>query len=423
MSRLITSLMWAALIATFVLNAAWLPAQDSPSPPQQELSTFDGTATPARPTEFANVFALPYAISDEYPQDPAEFERMLTLLKSAGFNTVYCPFTEWRHELFKKHGMKMMIDVLIWKGPVQNDIRKEDQRVRLEEICKQVKGSDAVWGYNLWNERLDFMGPASGVDTYISLIRSWDDTHPIWVGTYRNYFADSYKFKPGMNSWYDYHWERGLHWNFSNLKYYRDLSMKRESAMGRWLGIDGWDKDLYTLNTSIAYGLKAGMWFIGGPYKAREPDLQKRWDPDSHLIRLGQHLRPRYQLIGEMGPAVEVYCTPTTRTPDNKEKESGIPDSATPFPEEHWFRVAQGEAVVGFFDHPDGSEIAYVASLRAFEPQDLHFEFHPEAGVTRQVEVLDLATGNWTPIASHQEYKTTVPNAEAVILRFRVEEK
>ena len=57
-----------------------------------------------------------------------EFERMLELLKSGGFNVVYCPYTDWRHELFKKHDMKMMVDVLIWKGPVQTDIRKLAQR-------------------------------------------------------------------------------------------------------------------------------------------------------------------------------------------------------------------------------------------------------------------------------------------------------
>ena len=45
-------------------------------------------------------------------------------------------------------------------------------------------------------------------------IRFWwnrgTPTHPVWVGTYRNYFPDKVQGNPGVFGYYDYHWARGM---------------------------------------------------------------------------------------------------------------------------------------------------------------------------------------------------------------------
>lgn len=374
---------------------------------------------PAQPTEFAFVFALPYGQSDEFPRDEKEFERMLVLLKRAGFNTVYCPYTDWRHELFKKHRMKMMVDVLAWKPPVETDIRRNnEQRKRVEEICKRCKCSEAIWGYNLWNERLDWFGDFKKLDLYVRMLRTWDPTHPVWVGTYRYLYCEHFPTPPGVHGYYDYHWKRGIAWNFHLLNFYRKICDKRKSSMGRWLLITDYNKNLYTLNTSIAHGLKTAIWFIGGPYAAREKDIAKRWHEDMHLVKLGRHMQPLYQLIGKMGPALAVYSTQTKRTPDNKDQPLKLPSSTTAFPKDHWLQVDQGEVLCGFFKLKNKADIVYVANHNAYARQDAVLSIHQEKNNRRIAYQFDRAKQQWKRLGPKTKITFPVPPADAVVLKF-----
>lgn len=409
------------LAATLFLPCLTAAGQDPLDNPADEGFDAPKTLAPPQPKEFAFVFAMPYAIGDEYPREPEEFERMLVLLKGAGFNTVYCPYTDWRHELFKKHDMKIMIDVLAWKEPVETDIRRNpEQRARVKEICEQVRGSDAVWGYNLWNERLDWCGDFKKLDLWLRMLRTWDPTHPVWVGTYRYLYCEHYPTSPGVVAWYDYHWARGQAWNFKMLQFYRDISQKKQSAMGKWLLIHDYNRNLYTLNTSIAHGVKTVIWFIGGPYAAREPDLDKRWHEDMHLNRIGRHMRPLYQLIGEMGPAQHVYSTPTARTPDNKDKPLGLPADTVAFPEDHWLQIVQGEVICGFFDHPDGSEIVYVANHNAYAWQGVAATItQSDPKQPRMLDLFNRETGEWEEFGLVKRFHFPIPPADAAVLRLR----
>jgi hypothetical protein len=409
---------WISLLVLALLASATY-AQDAPDNPKDEGFEAPKTDVPALPKEFAFTFAMPYGIADEYPREPEEFERMLTLLKDAGFNTVYCPYTDWRHELFKKHGMKMMVDVLAWKEPVETDIRRNpEQRARVKEICEKSKDSDAIWGYNLWNERLDWCGDFKKLDLYLRMLRTWDPTHPVWVGTYRYLYCEHYPSDPGVVAWYDYPWSRGMAWNFKMLSFYRGISAKKHSAMGKWLAIDGYNEDLYSLNTSIAHGVKTIIWFIGGPYGAREPDISKRWDPDSHLIRLGRHMQPLYKLIGEMGPATAVYSTPTLRNPDNTDKESGLPNDTVAFPEDHWLQVKQGEVLAGFFDHPSKAEIVYVTNHNAFGWQGVVLSVKQDQNQPRIAYMFNREDGSWEELGHVDTIRFPLPPADAAVLRF-----
>ena len=373
---------------------------------------------PPLPTEFALTFSMPYGQGDEFPREVEEFDRMLGLLKSAGFNTVHCPYTEWRHELFKKHKMKMMVDVLAWKPPVEADIRDPAQRPKVKEMCLAVKGSDAIWGYNLWNERLDWCGSFEHLDGWIRMLRTWDPTHPVWVGTYRYLYCEHYPSYPGVHAWYDYHWARGFAWNLKMLNFYRDIAAKRNGSMGKWILVHDYNRNLYTLNTSIAHGVKTVLFFIGGPYGAREPDVTKRWDADSHLIRIGRHMQPLYGLIGEMGLPTAVYSTPTARAPDNKDMELKQPADTTPLPEDHWLQVRQGEVICGFFDLPDGSEVVYIANHNAYAWQGLVLAIEQNDKTQRILSEFDREKGDWVRRGAVNKFNMAVAPADAVVLRF-----
>ena len=90
---LVTAVLVASIRPCFAAAPAVVPAVEKGT----EYSD-PKTKPPAVPKEFAFVFSLPYGIGDEFPLDPKEFERMLVLLKSAGFNTVHCVYKDWRHE-------------------------------------------------------------------------------------------------------------------------------------------------------------------------------------------------------------------------------------------------------------------------------------------------------------------------------------
>ena len=87
----------AILAAACALSAAKGHAAD-PGPPQAK--------------EFALVFSVGYGTKDHMPKDPAEFEKLLVNLKDAGYNAIHCVYKDWRLPLCRKHGVRMMIDVL-----------------------------------------------------------------------------------------------------------------------------------------------------------------------------------------------------------------------------------------------------------------------------------------------------------------------
>src|SRR5579871_975000 len=74
-----------------------------------------------RPAEFALVFSFGYG-SDRMPAAGADFERLLQALKEGGFNVIHCTYTEARLALCRKHGVKIMVDLLaephhVFKNP------------------------------------------------------------------------------------------------------------------------------------------------------------------------------------------------------------------------------------------------------------------------------------------------------------------
>lgn len=150
----------------------------------------------------------------------------------------------------------------------------------------------------------------------------------------------------------------------------------------------------YTLNTSIAYGLKVVIWFIGGPF-----DDKGNIDPKHrffHLVRIGQEMHKLYPEIGKIGRPEEVYSTPTVKSESNKDKEKGQPWSLPAFPEKHWLQVDHGEAVLGFFKYDEGPDDAvYIANHNAHAPQQMVLDLDPEKCSKASAEIFDRETGKW----------------------------
>jgi hypothetical protein len=351
---------------------------------------------PALPREFAFVLSNGYGEGDHFSEEPATFENLLVNMKQTGFNTIHCIYRDWRANLCRKHGVKMMVDVLAWHQGYETDIRRNDeQRARVRATCEAARGDDAVWGYNLWNERLrDFGRPdGRGVDDYVRLLKQWDPTHPVWVGTYRVYDADKLLSKPGVHAYYDYAWQRGFNWHFADLKWFLGRARSQGGVIGQWEMGSDYARNSYKLNTSIAFGLKVMIWFIGGPFDAKgNIDSKHRFH---HLIRIGRETEPLYGELGKIGLPSAVYSTPTTRWQDNKVKARDVPWGLQAFPSNHWLQVKAGEAVFGFFNPPGGADVIYAANHNPYADQSVTLTLNRPGGEKASLEIFDRTNRCW----------------------------
>lgn len=377
--------MWFAIAIAFSTTASF--AADPPAEADP----------PATPSVFAFTLSNGYGEGDKMPSDPAVFENLLVNMKKAGFNTIHCVYRDWRLKLCEKHGVMMMIDVLAWHEGAETDIRRNaEQRAAVKAICEKVRGHKAVWGYNLWNEKLPHFGRPDGrdVDDYIKMLREWDATHPVWMGTYRVSYANAPKAKPGVHGYYDYHWQRGFNWHFADLTWYRRYVPSQQGTIGRWMLGSDYARNAYTLNTSIAFGLKTVIWFIGGPFDDKgDIDDKHRF---AHLVKLGQQTHKLYEELGKLGNPTHVLSTPTTKWHDNKPRDADVPWRLDPFPADHWLQIKSGEALAGFFKYKDGpapgSDAVYIANHNAYADQTITFTVQGGGSV----ELFDRKTGEWT---------------------------
>jgi len=358
-----------------------------------------GTAiTPLKPApapkEFANVFSVGYGTVDHFPKDEAEFEKLLVNLKGAGYNTIHCVYSDSHLELCRKHGMKMMIDVLAWHEGAESDIRRPAQQARVRDICKKVQGDDAVWGYNLWNERLDKFSPGgvNACNRLLYLLRKWDPTHPVWVGTYMTFLKGSLTTNPGCYGYYDYPWQRGMKKHFMYLKGWQRHVEKEDAYLGRWILRMDYNRCMYSLNTSVAFGLKTCIWFICGPWHPANP----QWNDKHFLCQVGREMQTLWPELGKIGRPIEVYTTPTVKTEKNEDKAKGNPAGILGIPEDFWMQVKNGEALVGHFKYDDQHDALYVANHNAFVGQKMVLEFQGNGGgKPLKVELFDRKAGEY----------------------------
>lgn len=379
---------------------------------------------PPAPKEFAFVLSYGYGEQDRHPSDPKVFENLLVNMKKSGFNCIHCVYRDWRADLCRKHGVKMMVDVLAWKESAQTDIRRPEQRKTVKKICEKCRGDDAIWGYNLWNETLSFFGHPDGkdIDEYIAMIREWDPTHPLFVGTRTVVAANMLKQNPGIHGYYDYAWHRGFMWHYADLLWYFHHVPKQDGYIGRWEEGSDYNRNAYSLNTSLCFGTKVTIWFIGGPF-----DKEGNVDPRHrfyHLVRVGQETMPLYAELGKFGRPTHVFSTVTTRTHDDKERDKtkdrdnkGAPWGLTPFPTDYWFKVRGGEVLAGFFKYPSGDDAVFIANHNAYAAQHVAFS----VGATNTaVEIFDRKNKQWQRLdARDGKYTFELKPAGGELLRVR----
>lgn len=413
------------------------------------------------PEEFAMVFSFGY-VNDFMPKDEQTFERVLGNMKRTGINTIHCKYFEWRQRLCEKHGVRMMIDLAVpehdlKKAPLCSPdeveptadlsataekfaaLKKEldtvnaeiatvekelklapdkkelegkraafvDRKQRLEKdkslliganvkaICLKARNSKGVWGYGLW---YDNGTSGAFLNHAVEKLRVWDPTHVTFVGSYRHAGLETVTINPGCYGWYDYHWQRGILWHYLDMKVLQELCARRNAIAGCYAGYSGFNQDLFTVNQCIASGVKMAIWFIGGPLSRDTYE----WNDNHDLVRVAAEFRHMYGEIGQMGPCLAYYSTPVTRNHANQPLPAPvIPRWFQPFPPDHWARVVTGEAMMGFFQYPDGTDAFYLANHNAFAPQKMTLALKNTAGAQPlRIEQFDRKAGQWKPLAT-----------------------
>jgi hypothetical protein len=225
------------------------------------------------------------------------------------------------------------------------------------------------------------------------MLKQWDPTHPVWMGTYQVNYANAPKSKPGVHAYYDYAWQRGFMWHFADLRWYLGHVPSQKGVIGQWeLGSD-YNRNSYKLNTSIPFGLKVIIWFIGGPF-----DEQGNTDPNHryyHLVKIGQEMAPLYKELCRFGMPEAVCSTPTTKTESDQPKETNLPWNLPAFPSNHWLQVTSGEVLCGFFRYPNGDDAVYVANHNAFADQSVVVALAGDSVKKAKLEIFDRAAAEW----------------------------
>ena len=354
-------------------------------------------ARPPKPAEFANVFSFGYG-GDKMPKDDARFAALLAKIKAAGFNTVHCVYTEQRLALCRKHGVKMMADLLA--ADAGHHVYKTVETAKA--LCQRLRGNPDLWGYNIWNDNFGKTGPGRLRD--LRNVRTWDPTHPAYCGTYRTH-GMRHLVTADVFGYYDFHWKRGPEAHFPHLMAYRAWARERDAWFYRWVwtdsGIPGKgnvNRGLYTVNTSIACGLKGVLWFLGSSLMNAET---LEWNTTgADIAKVNRQVMPLATEIPTLGNPLAVYSTPITRTLKDRDLPDGKQEMMPPglekhaFPAEFWIKPESGEFVMGLFSDGAGRDAVFIANHNTYAAQDVTLRFSQRVKAT----VFNRQTGRWQPL-------------------------
>jgi hypothetical protein len=272
---------------------------------------------------------------------------------------------------------------------------------RSEALCRRLRGNPVVLGYHLWSDGVGARGEERRRG--IMNVRKWDPTHPICAGTSK---TDGMGFLAGSDliSYYDFHWRRGTHKNFVHLLSALRIAKANGGQIARLVATDpafgkvgarNRARHLYTLNTSIACGLKGCVW--GGPRTMNPKTLE--WTAlGMDVNKVMAEIMPLKNEIAKLGNPVAVYSTPITRTlkhrpvPGGEMMPPGLAQHA--FPDEFWIKPVSGEFVMGVFRYKSGQGAAFVANHNASVGQDVVLRLREVV----QAGIFDRKKGEWRPL-------------------------
>lgn len=347
-----------------------------------------------RPAEFFSVFNFGYA-GDNMPKEAERFEALVKKISQAGYNAILCKYTDERAATCTKYGVKMMVDLLV---PGHHVYREPEGAAAL---CKKLRDNPVVLAYHLWSDRYGAMGKGRQRD--IRNVHEWDPTHATYIGTYKtdgmNWLAES-----DFISYYDFHWKRGPHKNFPHLLTAWRIAKANDGRVGRYIATDpafgrtgagNMARHRYTLNTSIACGLKGCMWFIG----SRTMNAKTlEWNGlGRDIIKVqAEIIVPLKKEIPKLGNPVAIYSTTITKTLKNR--ATGSDEPVMPpglanhkFPADFWIQPAGGEFVMGVFKYEGKRDAIFVANHNTYADQHVRLKL----GRKVKASLFDRKEGKW----------------------------
>ena len=347
-----------------------------------------------KPTEFAIVFSWGYT-RDLFPKDDAQFEQLLVKAQAAGFNVFHTTYSPARVQLCRKHGVKLMIDFL---DTTNHHVFQLPEKCRA--VCKAVEGDDAVWGYDVWNDH--FGGREEGRQRDIRNVRLWDPSHPAYCGCCSN-DDDPMLTNADCLGYYDFHWERGIDWHFVHLLKFLDGARQHDSYLvtlnsgkpGRRhsTSADYFHRSLWSVNTSIACGLKGYSWFLA-------PMDQKtlQWTASADYInKVNLEIAPLSKELMKIGLPSAVYATKVTRGNEDQalgaaKMPVGLENNG--FPAGFWIQPAAGEFVMGVFKDEQKRDAIFLANYNSRVAQDVKLKFAKDV----KASLFNRKQAKWQPV-------------------------
>jgi len=346
-----------------------------------------------KPREFGFVFSFGYA-GDHMPKDNAKFEQLLKTIKAEGFNVIHTSYTPERLELCRKHGVKLMVDLL----DIENH-HVYKSAAKAKAVAEKLRGDKAVWGYNIWNDHT--RGREAGRERDINTVREWDPTHPSYSGGCAN---DNNRLftNADVMGYYDFHWERGIHLHFPHLMTYMDGARKHDSYVYTWLSwrpakyTDYYHRSLWSANTVMACGYKGIMWFLASGFM--DPNSLQWKAGKIHVLKVHKEIVPLGPEMMKLGRPTAVYSTTITKSNENKP----LPKAVMPrglekraFPKDFWIQPASGEFLMGVFKGDQGRDAVFIANHNSQAPQKVTLKLSKAVAV----KLFDRKTSEWKVLA------------------------
>lgn len=353
---------------------------------------------PARPQELALVFSMGYG-GDLLPQEPETFDALMATVAEAGYTTVLASYEAWRLPILERHGLTLMVDLLDERHHVYRNPEGA------EALARSLQGDPRVWGYHLFSDTAATI--VSGRQRDIDNVRRWDPTHPTFVGTQQHVKSTLGQMtSPDVVAYYDYHWTRDRATHFPNLDFFGSYADEKDAFLYRWVqvdpgraGIGNPNRIRYTVFSSMAFGLKGVMWFLG----SRLIDSGSwRWNQlGLDVARVNHEVLPLAEVFAPLR-RLDTWSTPLTINANDDPRgaeEPPIPPGLAPIPEDFWAQVESGEVLIGHFRDPaEASEegragrYLFAANPNSYQPQPLVMRF---GTAITGVEIFDREAGEW----------------------------
>jgi hypothetical protein len=342
-----------------------------------------------RPKRFAIIFNMGYA-GDPFPQDDGGFEKVLQTIKQAHYNVILCKHTPSREKLCKKHDILMMVDLLV---PAHHIYKNPDGA---KTLCESLRDSKIIYGYHLWSDRIG--GAVAGRNRDVANVKKWDPHHAVYVGSYHARALDGLK-QPDLVGYYDFHWKRGGLWRYLNrtlvaAKKTDSYFLKYTDGAPGKIGVGNYNRVLYTVSQSIAFGLKGYLFHHTG----QEID-KKTWQwkqLGKHLTKVNAQVASMGFELVKLGNPSAVYATPMTKTakdrPASEDGSASLPADLKPIPKDAGFTITTGEAVVGVFTNPNGFKTLIISNHNAYQEQAMKIKW---MGTVENTEQFNRASGKW----------------------------